>query len=145
MGQVLKVIGQRINKRTRPILESRMHDHSRRLVYYHQMIILKNDFQCNVFRNYFCITGWLGQGNSYDVCRANSIVRFGSLIVHLDKTRLNSQLQLGARHIRQPMHQEFVKACQTLARIGRNSVVLEKFIVLLVLLGILVSHELPAN
>ena len=124
---------QRIDKRTRVVPASGMHDKSCWLVDHKQVFIFINDVNGNVFCLYVALIARTIKLQSNDVTWLYAIVAFLRPPVHMDKACTCRLLDAVARSISQMGNQKFVHAQELLAAVGHHTEVFVEFRALLFL------------
>ena len=99
-----------VDQRTVVVSASRMHYQSGRFVDYHQIVVLIDYIQWNIFGNDIIIITWTVHHHRQHVARLYFITAFHRFAVRHDKTGVGSLLNTVARRVDKPFEQIFVHA-----------------------------------
>src|SRR5688572_23790057 len=84
-----EMVSQRIHQRSGPVLVSGMNHHTRRFIDHQQILVLENNIEGNILRNYLGVTRRLRKRNRNDVVGMNFAIRFDGLLIYFYKPVVN--------------------------------------------------------
>ena len=121
--QILQMIGQRVDQRSRIVPVTGMHHHAGRLVDDNQVVVFVTDVQRYVFRNDLHFPQRIGHHDRYPIQRFDFITRLDGHAVHQDITGVRRRLNPVPRSAFHPVSQELVDSQQVLSFVDRHAVV----------------------
>ncbi len=122
---------------------SRVNNHSRGLIYHHNVVVFVNYIERNIFGFYGIVVMRSIEQQRNHIARFHTVVAFYRLLINMHKTGFGCQLYAIARSSGQMNEKKFVDSQQLLPFVGNHSeMFVQLFVVIAIVFKDIVSLEL---